>query len=336
MSKGARLTLLVVSALAMTTLTAFSTQHTSASATRTFTNPIYKHDFPDPYVMRVGKTYYAYATNTGIADIPTLKSTDLVHWTASKDSMPLPPRWVASNIWAPDVYKATNGTYVMYFTGRDPEAGRQCIGYAVGRSPAGPFTNRGTKPFICQGSLGGDIDPAVFRDSNGKTYLLWKSDGNCCGMKTYLFSQQLSGDGTKLLGQPAKLDQNDASWEGSVVEAPFMWKHGGKYYLFYSANDYASYSYAVGYAACRTPSGPCTDGATNPILSSACKAAGPGGETIVTDKKGQIWMLYHAWRAGAVNDSSVGRQLWMDRLTWKSGRPVVHGPTCKAQPAPAT
>ena len=37
-------------------------------------------------------------------------------------------------------------------------------------------------------------------------------------------------------------------WEGGVVEAPFMWKHDGRYYLFYSGNGYGGDKYAVGFA----------------------------------------------------------------------------------------
>ena len=44
------------------------------------------------------------------------------------------------------------------------------------------------------------------------------------------------------------LIQNDQPWEGPVVEAPFMWKRTGRYYLFYSGNGYVSPEYAVGYA----------------------------------------------------------------------------------------
>jgi len=29
-------------------------------------------------------------------------------------------------------------------------------------------------------------------------------------------------------------------WEGSVVEAPFLWTSGGQFFLFYSANSYAN------------------------------------------------------------------------------------------------
>ena len=220
--------------------------------------------------------------------------------------------------------------------GHDVNVNHECLGHAVGSSPTGPFIDRSSKPFVCQASIGGDIDPAHFKDSNGRLYFLWKNDGNCCGFDTYLYSQALSSDGLKLAGKPVKLLKQSASWEGNVVEAPFMWKQNGKYYLFFSANGYNTYNYAVGYAICKGPLGPCTQGSGNPILKSNCNAAGPGGETIITDAKGQTWMLYHAWKPSAVDDLTVGRWLWLDRLDWKNGRPTVHGPTCTAQPAPAT
>lgn len=300
-----------------------------------FSNPVYQHDFPDPYVLRTGKSYYAYSTNSGGIDIPTLVSHDLVHWKAGTDAFPVPPRWVSSDIWAPDVYHRPDGKYVLYYAGRDQAVSHECIGHAVSTSPAGPFVDKSSAPFICQAAFGGDIDPAHFVDSNGTVYLMWKNDGNCCGETTYLYSQRLSNDGLRLVGRPVQLLHEDASWEGTLIEAPFLWEQAGKYYLFFSANDYASFNYSVGYATCKGPQGPCVDAPENPILTSKCKAAGPGGETIIRDATGQTWVAYHAWDAGAVDDSTVGRRLWLDRLDWKGGKPVVRGPTCKAQTAPA-
>lgn len=308
----------------------------SSANTPKFTNPVYRSDFPDPYILKVGKTYYAYATNTNSEDIPSLKSRDLVHWTTGPDAFPAPPRWVTSDIWAPDVYHAPNGKYVLYYAGHDMDVNHQCVGRAVGTSPTGPFADHSSHAWVCQAGLGGDIDPAHFVDSDGKVYLIWKNDGNCCGETTYLWSQPLSSDGVSLEGKPVKLLGEDASWEGALIEAPEMWKQNGKYYLFFSANAYNSFNYAVGYATCKGPIGPCKDAPENPILTSKCTAAGPGGETIVTDANGQTWMAYHAWKASAVDDPTVGRQLWIDRLDWVNGKPVVRGPTCKAQPAPAT
>jgi beta-xylosidase len=109
-----------------------------------------------------------------------------------------------------------------------------------------------------------------------------------------------------------------------------MWKHDGRYLLFYSGSDYASDDYAVGYATCKGPLGPCTDAAENPILKTACRARGPGHSALLA-VRGRTWIVYHAWRPNHAGDK---RQLWIDRLDWHDGKPVVHGPTCKAQPVP--
>jgi hypothetical protein len=42
-------------------------------------------------------------------------------------------------------------------------------------------------------------------------------------------------------------------------------------------------------------------------------------------------MLYHAWPLVSGGDR---RSLWLDRVDWKNGKPVVHGPTCTEQPGP--
>jgi beta-xylosidase len=241
-------------------------------------------------------------------------------------------------VWAPEVLHRSDGKYVMYYVAHDPASNKQCVTYALSSSPMGPFTDTSQKPFVCQLALGGSIDPDIFRDSNGKLFLLWKNDANCCGMKTYLFVQGLNSSGTKLVGRQAKLEHNDAAWEGSLVEAPSMWKHAGRYYLFYSANSFDTPNYAVGYATCTSVYGPCRDAPENPILHSRCAAAGPGHQTLFLDARGQTWMAYHAWEPAHVGDSpgAPGRLLWIDRVDWKNGKPVVHGPTCSPQPDPNT
>ena len=51
-----------------------------------------------------------------------------------------------------------------------------------------------------------------------------------------------------MAGPLAQLIKNDQAWEGTVVEAPYLWKHEGRYYLFYSGNGFGSAQYAIGYA----------------------------------------------------------------------------------------
>lgn len=322
-------------------VTACGTTTSAAKSGPSFKNPVFNQDFPDPFVLQAGKTYYAYATAQvgGGAFVPELRSTDLIHWKQTGDAMPIPGRW-ADKFWAPTVVRLNNGQYGLYYTGEYPKIVKECIGFATSSAPAGPFKETRTKPFLCQASLGGTIDAHAFRD--GKTvYLYYKNDGNCCGIPTHIWVQKLSNDGSKLLGKPVSLTYNNQPWEDTVVEAPFVLKHGKSYILFFSGNHWDGASYAVGYATCKGPMGPCAQAKDNPILAykfHGCKAEGPGGETIVTDKSGTTWIIYAAWVGDATAYGSVGgkRALWMDKIIWKGNTPSISGPTCKAQPGPLT
>jgi beta-xylosidase len=306
------------------------------AAGRTFANPVYRHDFPDPFVLKVGRTYYAYATGTGVLNLQVMTSSDLIHWKSPKEALPHIGAWAEPvNSWAPSVLRLSKRRFVMYYSAPDLVSTRECIGLAVSSSPAGPFRDTEKKPLICPSAQGGAIDPTVLRDGEGRLYIYWKNDGNCCGTVTHIYGQRLSASGLKLLTHPQPLAVNDQSWEGNVIEGPTMWQNGGTYYLFYSGNDTNADTYAVGYSACTSPLGPCIEFSGNPILKSRCKAAGPGGESIITDARGQTWMIYHAWLKNAIG-RAPGRVLWLDRLAWSAQGPSVSGPTCNSQPGPAT
>ncbi len=302
----------------------------------TFANPVYDANFPDPFVLREGETYHAYSTNDAEANVPTLRSRDLVEWRKGGDAMPDLAPWVTpGQTWAPEVLRREGGGYVLYYTAASTAEGRQCVGHAVSDSPEGPFVDRAEKPFVCQVREGGSIDASPFVDGDGKLYLLWKNDGNAVGRDTHIYAQRMSMDGLDLLGKPVRLFKQDAAWEGELVEAPVMWKRGGEYYLFYSANAYYNKSYAVGYATCEGPLGPCQKAPENPILRTGDGAVGPGHVAVVEDGSGETWVAYHAWSPDAVGSVYPGRTLWLDRLAWKDGKPMIEGPTGARQRAPA-
>ena len=308
----------------------------SPAKPETFANPVYEANFPDPFVLRVGETYHAYSTNDAEANVPTLRSEDLVHWEKGGDAMPRLAPWVApGKTWAPEVLARRGGGYVLYYTAASAADGRQCLGRAVSDSPEGPFVDREEGPFVCQVGEGGSIDASPFLDGDGTPYLLWKNDGNAVGRDTYIYSQKMSADGLDLLGRPVRLFKQGAAWEGELVEAPVMWRRAGRYYLFYSANAYYDESYAVGYATCKGPLGPCEKSPENPILKTGEGAVGPGHVAVVEDGAGRSWVAYHAWPPDAVGSVYPGRVLWLDRLTWKGGKPEVEGPTKAEQRAPA-
>ncbi|MFL5720427.1 MAG: glycoside hydrolase family 43 protein, partial [Chloroflexota bacterium] len=298
-----------------------------------FRNPVIDADFPDPFILADAGRYFAYATTDVSQNLQLARSSDLVTWEMLDDPLPKLPGWSSGDTWAPEVLKTSAG-YVLYYTAHDSDLkrpdsnGSQCITLAVSKVPEGPFVDGSDKPLVCQADLGGSIDATAFVDVDKTPWLIWKNDGNCCNLPTRFFMQQLSPDGLSLTGKVTDLGVvNDASWEGSLIEAPTLTVKDGTYYLFYSANNYASSRYAVGYATAKDVTGPYHDAKENPILTSKGDAAGPGHQTIVTTDDGELWIAYHAWDPAQIGDNLGGRRaMWIDRLTFEGGKPVVHGP----------
>lgn len=294
-----------------------------------FTNPVLNQDFPDPGAIQTSTGYYAFATNSRGRNVQEAFSRDLVHWKVMPDALPKLPSWAGTGAtWGPDGAQMPGGTYNLYFSAHNPATNKESIGVATSSNPAGPYTPQGTVPLVDQPALGGDIDPTVFTDATGVQYLLWKNDGNSIGADTWLWAQQLFPDGLSLVGSPTKLIKEDQGWEGSVVEAPDLWKHGSKYYLFYSANNYGTAMYAIGYAEADSLFGPYVK-PTGPMVVSEGTVVGPGGEKVIVGPDGNTWMLYHSWES-----NFAYRSMSVDQLDWVGDVPVLRGPSRVVQPLP--
>jgi hypothetical protein len=278
---------------------------------------VYCHDFADPFVLRMGKTYYAFSTDNQDRHIPVLSSGGLFGTARTTEALPQVPAWSSPGaVWAPAVLPRQDG-FVLYYTTRAHNPDRQCLSWAFSNQPAGPFVDTSSGPFVCP-SHGGAIDPSPFVDTDGRAYLLWKSD-EAAG----IVARELAPDGRSFAGETRTLLQADQAWEAGVIEAPSMVGVEGRYYLFYSANDWSTSSYAVGYAVCDSPLGPCAKPADGPWLGSTDKAEGPGGADVFVDEGGQIWMALHAWVRGKVGYPQGARNLFVVRLTFVNGAPVV-------------
>jgi beta-xylosidase len=289
------------------------------------TGLVFPFDFPDPSVILVGQTYFAYATNSVAGNIQIIDSTDLSHWTAVGNALPSLPAWATpDNTWAPSV-AMIGGAFVLYYAANVAGTADECISVATASQPQGPFHDTSTAPLECQKSLGGSIDPASFIDTNGTQYLVWKSGGPGTSR---IWSQPLVPSGTAFVPatNPTSLLAPDQPWEAGTVEAPdLVTTGGGHYYLFYSGNDWNSANYAVGVAACAGPLGPCNDASPNPILSAGSGLGGPGGESVFADSGGNFWMAFHAWVPGAVGFPN-SRDLYLRRLTFAGTMPAVVTP----------
>jgi hypothetical protein len=218
------------------------------------------------------------------------------------------------------VAKDPIGGYEMFFAARDAHSDVQCIGLATSSTPLGPFVDRSDRPFLCQTSFGGSIDPYVFAD-DGSDYLVWKSDG-ANGQPQQLWSQQLNASDSGLVGSSSLLLSATSSWEDGVVEGPAMLRTGSELFLYFSGNRWSSAVYAIGVVGCDSPLGPCVNAPTGQAVSTAGHLVGPGGPTFFAAKDGQVMMAYVAW-SSSDGPRNGPRQLYVDRVDTTGTSPTL-------------
>ncbi|WP_202613570.1 glycoside hydrolase family 43 protein [Ornithinimicrobium cerasi] len=307
----------------------------STSAPGGFTNPVYATNFADPHILADGDGgYLAFATNGNAMNVQTATSEDMVTWRQGSDALPQLPSWsTPGKVWAPETIAWADGTYRMYYTTALAGQDRQCISVATSDTPAGPYTDDSSEPLICEIEDGGSIDTSPFVASDGTAWLYWKNDGNHIGVDTFIRAARLSEDGMSVEGETTDVLQQDLPWEDMLVEGPSLWEHDGRFHLFYSGNGFWTDRYAVGHAVSDSPTGPFVKD-EEPVLRGNDVAAGPGHNSLV-EVDGQVWMVYHAWVPGAVGDDSVGRQMWLSRVTFADdGSVEVEPPTVSSPIAP--
>jgi beta-xylosidase len=283
----------------------------------------YQGDFPDPSVLRVGATYWAYSTGTAGLNLPVLVSRDLRTWQAAPprsgavvvDAMDAPAGWAASRQidtrrlgvnWAPSVARI-HGRYVLAYATRtrwSPQ--RMCISVATSASPRGPFVDRSAAPLVCPKR--GAIDPQLYVE-HGRPWLLWKTEDIKIHRPTRLWIRRLGPWGMQFTrkSKPHVLLTARMAWERRTVENPAMIRYRGQRYLFYSGNGWARPGYAIAYARCAKVTGPCRrvfpahprkiKGVRQsvPLLRSGNGITGPGGDSPFVTPTGQLKLAYHAW-----------------------------------------
>jgi beta-xylosidase len=310
--------------------------------------PVFQQNFPDAFVLPYGGDFIAYSTNDG-PNVPVAVSKDLVHWSFAADpaqpgkrldALPKLGSWAKEGFtWAPEVLQV-GSSFLLYYTASDRKRNAQCIGVAVATNPLGPFVDSRPEPIVCQTELGGSIDADAFRDSDGKLYLYFKNDGNRVHARTSLWGQALAPDGLSVTGSALELVKDNQGWEERVVEAPTMVRSPAGYELFFSGGFFGwnveeggLSPYAMGYASCTGPLGPCTAAADNPILHSfydreAGCLSGPGHQSIFQVGT-RMFMSFHAWQASSgCRKQDDRRYLYIAPIFWKDGKPRI-GPSLR-------
>jgi beta-xylosidase len=309
-----------------------------------YRNPVYPHDFADPFVLKTGDGYYAYGTAAPGEDgqiFPILHSTDLVHWTRLKGALQPLQNPAAFSYWAPEV-AFRDGKYYLYYsasTSNSDEHHRLRV--AISSNPAGPFIDQG-RELIPQ--LGFTIDASPFLDpASGRWYLFFASDFESeAPHGTGLSVIELKDDMTSTRGEVAPVIRAQADWQiyqknrqyknrlwpnWYCVEGPSVVYHANKYYCFYSGGAWHGDAYGVGFAVADHPMGPWRD--PNALIGPTVlkgipgKVLGPGHNSTVLAPDGQtLMMIYHAW-----GPDKNARRMCIDPITWSTQGPRVDGPS---------
>lgn len=295
------------------------------SESRFFAGVPYSGEFASPQVLVDGGRYYAVATNEDGNNLPAMSSNDLRtwipraplpdyslyrNWAGFNDALPRPASWAATRwkdgarrygVWAPAVARMGGRYVAAYAAVVSWKKMRLCISLAHADHPEGKYTDASTGPIVCSSDPRGSIDPDLLT-VGGKNYLIWKNAGVKGSTPTTTWIRQLDAEATKFApGSKAhQLLRTQQAWEGNVTEAPDMVRYGGRFYLFYSGNDYTTRSYATGYAICAKVTGPCTRPSTKPLLRSNKVVVGPGGAAPFRDLEGRLRLAYHAWSGAEV------------------------------------
>lgn len=294
-----------------------------------YTNPVVPVDCPDPGVLRVDSNpIQFYMVCTG-GRFPLRKSDDMTAWSDAK--VALLPFGVApwanngNRNWAPELH-GKDGQFLAYYTASN-KSDKLSIGAQSAPAITGPWKDLGRTLLVDDQNIG-VIDANYFEDSDGKKYLFWKRDSNQNpGQKVSIYAQQLADDGLGFAPGTTRTliaNNNPASWEEGVIEATWLYKRGGYYYLFYSGNVY-DYRYRTGVARATSILGPYIK-KSDPILNNSSKWVGPGHGSVISTRSGE-YFIYHAWRNNGAGrqDESKGRNVLLDKIDWVDDWPSING-----------
>ena len=356
---------IVIGAAASVGIAAATASAPAASAANW--SPVHAGDFPDPSVLYWSGVYYGFATQDFAAPSQTINiqvSTSLngVDWTQTGiDALPTLPSWAEKgDTWAPSVAQNSGGVFVMYYTATEASTGDQCIGVATSLLPTGPYTDSNAAPVVCDGpdqssatlddgNWGGSIDPDIFTDKSGTSWLLWKSDGNHMAVSTPIRAVQLTSNLLAPTGLPYTLLWDDEQWQSNIIEGPDMVETQtttgsgtsmattDSYYLFYAGSDEGASTYGIGWASCPAfPTTICTDMSTTPLLATSPGMSGPGGPDVFEmQPSGNLVMAFAAWQGSTIGYLSCGiRPMYLAQLSFAGpGGPPSLAPYTDTGPA---
>ena len=303
----------------------------------------------DPAIILEGATWYLFSTGNGPernGEIPIRCSKDLHQWRKCGYVLSQIPQWIkkqspeTKELWAPDI-SYFNGMYHLYYAYSVFGKNTSGIGLLTNTTlnPNSPDSRWVDQGLVFRSRLEDDfnaIDPNLILDEKGQAWLAFGSFWD--GIKMRRIDAEtglLSSEDTELYSLARrKRPQNPppsppglpGNWQ--AIEAPFIVHHGDYYYLFVSFDlccrgTKSTYRTMVGRS--RSVTGPYADADGTPMLDGGGTTLlqgnnrwiGPGGESVLQQKDGDI-LVFHAY------DSTSGQAyLQISTIAWVHDWPRV-------------
>lgn len=255
-------------------------------------NPIFPGWYADPEAIVFDKKYWVYPTFSAPYNqqvfLDAFSSPDLVTWTKHPRVLDTAAiKWAKRAVWAPSVIKKKK-KYYLFFGANDIQNNQEYggIGVAVANKPNGPFKDHLGKPLVDKFHNGAQpIDQFVFRDADGKDYLIYGGWQHCN-------IARLNNDYTGFVPFADGITFKEIT-PADYVEGPFMFIRNGKYYFMWSEGGWTGPDYSVAYAMADSPFGPFTR--IGKILQQDPTIANGAGHhsVIQVPGKDEWYIIYH-------------------------------------------
>lgn len=299
-----------------------------------YANPILSGFYPDPSNTRVGDDYYLVtSTFSYFPGIPVFHSRDLVNWKQIGNAIDRPDQLdfkklgLSRGVFAPTI-DHHNGTFYILNTCVD------CGGnfLITATKPEGPWSNPIWLP-----DLEGGIDPALFFDDDGRTWIL--NNGAPVGTPLYdghraIWIQEFDLKTNTTFGPRTVLVNGgvDISKKPVWIEGPHIYKKDGWYYLSAAEGGTAEGHSQVALRS-KTVAGPYTPWTNNPYLTQrdlprdrANPITSAGHADLVQLPDGDWWATFLAVRPYEGDYYNTGRETFLMPVSWAEGWPRITAP----------
>lgn len=301
-------------------------------------------DVHDPVMARENGRYYMFTTGMGIG---MMSSPDMVTWQPEKAPLDPIPSWAKGPVpsyeghtWAPDIIRVGDLWY-LYYSCSTFYKNISAIGVAVNKTldPQSPDYKWEDLGMVIQSRPGIDdwnaIDPNVIIDEKGRPWMTFGSfwDG--------IQLVRLKKDMKTPIGKPKTIARRrnpetvahfQETANNNAIEAPFIVKHDGYYYLF-ASYDFCcrglSSNYKTVVGRSKKIDGPYLDrngkdmarrGGT--VLAAESDRYSGVGHCSVYEWDGKWYIAAHAYD----KRKNGASKLFLREIKWVDGWPVIEGP----------